>query len=155
MQSNPTGWQALSCDAHAFARYLTSKGVIDLADLDRAYLYLQEHNPRLGEIAVKSRLLTPEEVDQVLEKQAECGSPFGQAALQTGLLTAAQLELLLQEQNNVVLSLGHALFAMGILTAEQMVQELVAFDLRPDQFASVEFSEADIVPPALDEDRAA
>ncbi len=140
MQPDGTGWKILSEDVHAFARFLLAKRVVALPDLDRAYLYMQEHNPRLGELAQQYGLLSPTEVDQVLEHQAVSGSPFGQAAMETGLLSEDALEDLLREQSNVVLHLGHALFALGALTADQMVQEMVAFDRNPQQGTAGEFT---------------
>ena len=149
MQPDATGWKILSEDVHAFARFLLAKRVVALPDLDRAYLYMQEHNPRLGELAQQYGLLSPTEVDQVLEHQAVSGSPFGQAAMETGLLGEDALEDLLREQSNVVLHLGHALFALGVLTADQMVREMVAFDRNPRQgvtegFAGPSIEDSDI-----------
>lgn len=156
MPPDATGWRVLSEDVHAFARFLLGRDVVRLPDIDRAYLYMQEHNPRLGELAQQHGLLSAEEVERVLEHQAASGSPFGQAARDTGLLSGDDLEHLLREQSNVVLHLGHALFALGVLTAEQMVKEMVAFERNPqpgfeEAFTEPAVDDADIPEANLDE----
>lgn len=130
MGSSREAWRIFSDKAAAFGDYLIGKGCVGAQDLDRAYTFLQQSNPRLGDLAVQRELLSPGDVEAVLDRQASTGTLFGEAAVQAGLLDSHQIQELLREQNHVVLHLGHALFATGSLSAEQMINELVKFELQ-------------------------
>lgn len=59
------------------------------------YAFLEEKTLRIGELAIKKRLMTHNEVAEVLACQKTCSNKFGEIAIQRDLLSRRQVKRLL------------------------------------------------------------
>ena len=84
----------------------------------------------LGALALRLNLLTPEQVDQILEVQEEGnkGKRFGEVGINLGLLTAEHVEILLELQKaDKRLELGQQLVLTGKLDVPGLFRCLADF----------------------------
>ena len=95
-----------------FGDFLLGEGQVERHQLRQALEHMSWLNRRIGELAVKRNLMSPDDVDRVLEAQMGSDVLFGELAVQLGLLDARQLEELLEDQHGrrvrPTTPLGHA-----------------------------------------------
>lgn len=120
-----------------FSRWLATRNLLDIPTLSRVLVVCPAQNLKIGELAVRHHLLTPQQVDDVLAAQRDCEARFGEIACQKGWLTEQQLaQLLAWQQENP-----------KVLAAELIRQSL----LRPEVVAASldEYIKAALAEPAL------
>lgn len=79
--------------------------------------HVQEYQP-IGGILIRHNKLTPDRVDQIVEKQKSLHLAFGQAAIELGFIQLADLELALSEQFGYPrLDASHGDFAPELVAA--------------------------------------
>jgi len=92
--------------------YLYYRGVIPWQALITALCTQRRQRPVLGELAVRLRFLTREQVAQVRRRQS-LSERFGEAAVRLGLLARGQLCVLLGRQRTLGYPLGHYIARAG------------------------------------------
>ena len=113
-----------------FSRWLVTKKIFDIPTISKALLKCPKQGPlvKLGELAIAEKLLTAEEVAQILETQKENGQRFGEITIQQKLLTQEQVAYLLALQIEPPIALGKTLITLELLesthTAELVKQYL-------------------------------
>ncbi|MBN1197355.1 MAG: hypothetical protein JXA62_08110 [Candidatus Aminicenantes bacterium] len=68
---------------------------------DRRELLLSHRNPRLGEMLLRAGRITPEALNEAVEKQAFMRKPLGEILVMMGALTLEELSLFLADQKLV------------------------------------------------------
>ena len=112
-----------------FGQWLASRGVIDLADLQRAVAMAMGNRQRLGTLAVARGMLTQEQAKHVHEAQRTHDRYFGEMAQDLGLMTLEEVTTLLQLQRDSHMKLGQALVRLGILghaTVTRYLEDYIA-----------------------------
>ncbi|QDU08645.1 GGDEF domain-containing protein [Gimesia aquarii] len=113
-----------------FSRWLVTKKIFDIPTISKALLKCPKQGPlvKLGELAIAEKLLTAEEVSQILNLQKENGQRFGEIAIQQKLLTQEQVAYILALQIEPPIALGKTLITLELLesthTAELVKQYL-------------------------------
>lgn len=103
-----------------FAMYLVDNGVITCDEFYEALKLQVKSRPKLGALAIKSRMLTCRQVFQVLE--AQCDEPlefFGELARRMGFITEKDFAHLLGEQEAMTQSLRDVLVQHGFISDAQ------------------------------------
>jgi hypothetical protein len=111
-----------------FGLYLHKKGVITAQQLVAALEVQHKQLVRIGQLAIEEGVLSPREVFQVLQSQAD--SPherFGEIALGLELMTREQLQYLLMVQMDRKWPLGEVLVQQHVLSKTTADQELAAY----------------------------
>ncbi|MDX1963171.1 MAG: response regulator [Pirellulales bacterium] len=116
-------------DAEVFCEFLEELGAVSAVDLQNAMSLLKAQTPKIGHLALQSRVLTISQVLEILQRQAQTNELFGQAALAGGYMTEQDLEMLLELQAESVPSLSETLVALGLSTEEEMQNYLKDFHL--------------------------
>lgn len=83
---------------NAFVEFLTENGRITQDQAHNLDAWLRHDPQPLGMIAMSHGLLTGHEIDEVLQRQSETRELFGDVAVKTALLTNQQLERILEVQ---------------------------------------------------------
>ena len=86
---------------YRFSRWLIAQGVLDIPRVGRALIDFQQDRLRLGEIALRQELLTPQQIELILDEQLETQDRFGTIAVRRGFLSEDQLIglLILQQED--------------------------------------------------------
>jgi len=100
----------------------------DLASLDDAVKAAAGVRQLLGELLLKAKRITPEQLDHALNEQRQTGEKLGEVLVRRGLLTKKELDAVLAFQRHqsgeapgsVRLRLGEILVATGQITREQL-----------------------------------
>ncbi|HEY6724151.1 MAG TPA: HDOD domain-containing protein [Polyangiaceae bacterium] len=98
-----------------FEAFLVRRGVIEPLAAVEVLETVCQQRPRLGQLALRERLLSVGEVCDVLERQVESRLPFGAIAVDLGYLTAGELGGLLQLQQRTGPRGAELLCSRGLL----------------------------------------
>jgi hypothetical protein len=109
--------------------FLVMRGRVSKTEVDIACRAQLVTNHLIGILAVDQGLMTPVELEQVLQHQAVARPElrFGEVALGLGMLTRSQLDGLLELQAENRLRIGEALILQSCLTEHELRQELRAY----------------------------
>ncbi len=110
-----------------FGQFMLGRGRINAEALLRAVQHQNQHNLKIGELAVREGLLTTEAADRVNLEQRKQDKPFGQIAKSLGLLTHDQIEALFAKQKQLNVSIEDALVTVGVMSVDQVQGELAVF----------------------------
>ena len=104
-----------------FGEFLLKKGLIKKEDILIARHVQQQTN--------KQKLLTAQKVQQVLQQQKKSRKKFGEIAIDLKILTRQQIKDLLKYQQNFNIHIGEIFKYEGRLKGEQVEQEIQEFAL--------------------------
>jgi len=113
-----------------FSRWLVTKKIFDIPTISKVLLKCpkQGEQVKIGELAIAEKLLTSEQVTEILTLQNQNGERFGEIAIQQNLLTQQQSAYLLALQIEPPIALGKTLITLELLdsahTAELVKQYL-------------------------------
>ncbi len=105
-----------------FGDLLLDEEIITGEQLDEAIEYQKTGKYPLGEVMVKMRLLTREQVQQVLDRmetESGSGKRFGEQAVELGLINGAERDKAVEYQTHSKGMLGEILIFLGYLTEQQ------------------------------------
>jgi hypothetical protein len=109
--------------------YLIMRGRVTKTEVDQACHLQMVNNHMIGVLAVDHGLMTHEELEHVLNHQAEATprQRFGEVAIGLGYLDRRELEELLHIQRENRLRLGDVLVLQSRLTEKELIQELRSY----------------------------
>ena len=110
--------------------YLVQKGMITNEDLEKALYEQKKNRIPLGQLAVQSEMITPQEMFRLLSSQRKEGKDapsFGRLAIQLEILSEEDIESLLKLQTHSADLLGDVLVSNGALTKIKLFQSLKEF----------------------------
>ena len=113
--------------ARFFGQYLLEQGVVSTGQLDLALRWLDEKSERIGEIALRRRLLTSAQINELTHIQRDIDRSFGELAIERGYLSRDNLQLLLTEQAQRRIPIGEALVELGVMQKAALPGYLEAF----------------------------
>lgn len=100
-----------------FELFVYESGLISSEQLAHALRVQLSRRPLLGELALKTKLLSVRDVMKILAAQADQPvSQFGQLASELGIATNESIALLLMEQSRMTPDFGDILVELGYLT---------------------------------------
>ncbi|MGB4659242.1 MAG: chemotaxis protein CheX [Mobilitalea sp.] len=100
--------------------YLVEKGRISQAQFSDLMLQQKKTRVKLGLIAVKQKLLTPQQAEEINEIQKKTDKRFGDIAIEKEYLLAEQVTHLLDMQGNPYLQFVQVMMENNILTMEEI-----------------------------------
>ena len=110
-----------------FANYLVDQGCVDSASAQEASAAAQDFREVIGALALRYELMSPEQVEVVLQDLGP-GQKFGEVAVQFQFLTRDQVDCLLQIQGlEEIVEIGGNLLLQRNLTAEILLGRMSAF----------------------------
>jgi hypothetical protein len=101
--------------------YLYYRGVISWQELIEALCAQRRRRPLLGQLAIRLRFLTREDVAHIRRRQSP-HEKFGETAVRLGLITHGQLAILLGRQLGLGHRFGHYLAQNGVLSQARIDQ---------------------------------
>lgn len=104
----------------SFEAFLVRRGVIEPQAAVEALETVCQQRPRIGQLALRERLLSVGEVCDVLERQVQSRLPFGAIAVDLGYLTEGELGGLLQLQQRSGPRGAEVLRSRGLLDESSM-----------------------------------
>lgn len=107
-----------------FGKFLVEQRLISSENLKEILDAQKKVRVKLGLIAVSERLLSQEQADKVNRKQALEDKRFGDLAVEMGLLTESQVSRLLQLQGNPYLTFVQAAEEKEVMTMEEVENAL-------------------------------
>lgn len=121
----------------AFAQYLIDRGLIP-ASVGRKLAERNYIREPIGMIAVGHGILTPMQIDMILDRQRECRDKFGEIAVAMGVLTQEQVDVLIKIQEFRTSSeISEALALAQVLSIEDAAKYLGSFLLRDRELVSM------------------
>ena len=105
--------------------YLIREGLITRKDLDNALWEQKKNRIPLGQLALQSEMISPQEMFQILSGQRKRGKEapsFGQLAIELNILIEKDIDSLLKIQNQTSVLLGEVLVSLGALTKMELFQ---------------------------------
>jgi len=121
----------------AFVQYLLER---ELVPEPVGRRLAQRHSVRepIGMIAVSHGLISPTEIDIILDRQRATQEKFGEAAVALGMLTPEQVDILIKLQEfRSSAEIAEALALSGTLTIEDAARYLGAFLVRDRELAAI------------------
>jgi len=115
-------------NSQIFGRFLLGRGVVSLKTLMQVLRKVNSGGERLGDIAVNQGFLSRDDVDSIVENQAEGIHAFGRAAVEMELLTVNQVNSLLILQRRSKGGIGDALVELGHVSSEDMERFFKEFE---------------------------
>ena len=103
-----------------FGQFLCNKGLVSEADIALALAKQQSLHVQLGQLAIKHRYLTVQDVMQVFRNQAGTDEYFAETAVRLGLLDQPTLDELIALQCETRPKIGTILVDMGRIEADQL-----------------------------------
>jgi len=120
-----------------FARYLLERDLIPKGVSQRLAERQFVREP-IGMIAVGHGLLTPTQIDEILDRQRERRDRFGEIAIALGFLTLEQAETLAKIQEfRTSAEIAEALALSQIISIEEAAQYLGSFLLRDREVMAI------------------
>lgn len=110
-----------------FGNYLLDQKVITPEDYQEVIEKQLSVRVKLGTIAVAEGLLTEEQVEALNKLQMQVDRRFGDLAVERGLLTGEQVQQLLKKQGNPYMQFLQVLLESGKIDVPQMDAQLKAF----------------------------
>lgn len=101
-----------------FSRWLAVHSMLDVPTLSRILIDFPPQSVLIGELAVRNKLLTSEQVEEILVVQKNDDARFGEIACKKGWLTDRQLSLLLAWQHENPKQLAAELIRQGLLAPQ-------------------------------------
>lgn len=103
-----------------FGKFLVEQRLISSQQLQQVLEQQKKVRVKLGLIAVSEKLLTQEQADKINRKQALEDKRFGDIAIDMGFLTESQLGRLLKLQGNPYLAFVQAVTETNVMTMEEV-----------------------------------
>ncbi|MDB5339256.1 MAG: diguanylate cyclase [Planctomycetaceae bacterium] len=103
-----------------FSRWLIAQGVLDIPRVGKALIDFKPLRVRLGELALRQELLSPQEIEQVLDEQEETQDRFGTIAVRRDFLSEDQLVGLLILQQEDPLQAAEQFLCKGVLDQQRL-----------------------------------
>ncbi|WKY47893.1 chemotaxis protein CheX [Eubacteriaceae bacterium ES3] len=110
-----------------FGNYLLKKKIITPEQLKEVLNKQESSRVKLGVLAIESGLMNAQQVNKVHHLQAIKDMRFGDLAIEVGFLTKADLETLLTKQKESHILLGQILLDQGLLTFEKYEKLLLSY----------------------------
>jgi hypothetical protein len=107
-----------------FGNYLLNKKLVTLNELKDVLNYQKEVHVKLGVMAVNSGYMSADNVNVVHEMQSKVDKKFGELAIEMGFLNQEKLEVLLSTQKSDYLLLGQAIIDKKYMNLEQFEEAL-------------------------------
>jgi hypothetical protein len=109
--------------------FLLMRGKVTRPEIDAACRMQQINNHLIGVLAVDHGMMTCDQLESVLLKQAreEPGAPFGEIAVGLGYLSPNQVQRLLALQDENRLRIGEILVLQSRLTEQELIAELAEY----------------------------
>ncbi len=128
-----------------FSRWLVTKKIFDIPTISKVLLKCPKQDGRtlLGDLAVSEKLITAEQVAEILEMQKNSGLRFGEIAIQNQLLTHQQVAYLLALQLEPPILLAKSLISLELLESTSAA-ELIKQYLSEIKFNSASVDEQQI-----------
>ncbi|MEA2049401.1 MAG: chemotaxis protein CheX [Campylobacterota bacterium] len=111
-----------------FGHYLIDEGKLSSSELIEVAQYQTKYNLSLGELAVKSELITEKEAQKINDKQRTWDKRFGEVAKELNLLSDEQIGILLSQQKKMKVFFGEAVVLKGFMSQNELDQELKNFE---------------------------
>ncbi len=112
----------------SFMDYLVEEGVVPAERLAHLQRNWRDAADTIGAIAFRHRVLSGEDIDDILDEQVRQYRPFGQIACELGRLDEQQVRMLLRmQQLRMAVDLVEELVLSGIVTADQILPHFGRF----------------------------
>ncbi len=118
-----------------FSRWMVASNLIDVTGASQALSQYSYSHQRIGDLARKHKLLSPEQIQTIAESSERLTKRFGQIAIEMGLLSIDQVASLLALQAEHPETLAKVLLRLGMLKDDnltQLVDKYYEFALTPD-----------------------
>jgi len=116
-----------------FSRWLVRKKILDMVTASKALVNVTANRLMLGELATQQKMLTAQQVDEILSLSLKSSERFGDTAKRLGYLNEDQVLSLLALQQEDPLALGNSLKQMNLLDSKRvdcLLLEYLAEELR-------------------------
>ena len=110
-----------------FGQYLLEKNVIKPDEFTKAVEYWKQRQIDFGNCAISKGYMTKEDLVTLKVKQKEVDMRLGEIAVQLHILTPAQVDEILDTQKTDNIYIGEALVRNGFMTNEELERELALF----------------------------
>jgi two-component system, cell cycle response regulator len=122
-----------------FSRWLVTKKIFDIPTISKVILKCpqQEDRTKIGELAITEKLLTEQQVTEILDLQKESGKRFGDTAIQLSFLSQQQISYLLAVQIEPPIVLGKALIALELLESTETAELIKQYLLEMKQVSNL------------------
>jgi CheY-specific phosphatase CheX len=114
--------------ARFLGQFLLERGSVTRDGLVAAVDYQDQRNPKLGELAVREKMLKPADAERINQEQRRTDAQFGQVATKLNLLNERQVEQLIAKQKRERVLIGQALIAVGAITPGALEREMRVFE---------------------------
>jgi len=111
-----------------FGHYLLDEKIISPEQLTQAVEYQAENNLSLGEIAVRENLITLKDAETINDKQRSLDKRFGEVSVSLGLLTEKQIDYLLATQKKEKVFFGEVLLKKDFISQKALDTALATFE---------------------------
>lgn len=118
-----------------FGQYLYYAGQISLSTLIKAIVWQRLQRPSVGAIAVSWGWMEGHDIVDILRCR-KFGEKFGECALRTGLISRNQLSRLLEKQKQVQPPIGKFFLEQNILTSGDIFKQVVDMKMHNKKFWS-------------------
>jgi diguanylate cyclase (GGDEF)-like protein len=108
-----------------FSRWLVQNEIFDVPTISRALLETSSEHLRLGSLAQRLGVLTPQQIEEIRRKQNTTGERFGNCAIECGFINEEQLSVLLAIQAEPPNLMARTLTTLGLLE-KRRADELLA-----------------------------
>lgn len=103
-----------------FGNYLLDRGLITPDQLNEVLEFQRAEHSKLGTLAVKCGYMTEEQVENIVQQQMKKDKNFAEIAVEAGYLSQEQLDKLLSTQKQEHLMLGQAIVDKNYITSDQL-----------------------------------
>lgn len=110
-----------------FSRWLVRRQVLDMVTASKAIINLTPRRQAVGELAIRQKLLTGAQVDEILDAHLKCAERFGETAVRLGYLTEEQMVILLAIQQEDPCALAKSLKQMNLLDGKRVDNLLLEY----------------------------
>lgn len=136
-----------------FGKYLVSKKIIDLDQLQSIRKEQARTRVKLGLIAVAEKLLTEKQAEEINRKQALMDRRFGDIAIEHGFLTLEQVAHLLDLQGNPYMQFSQIATERGYMTFSQIEEALQQYQderhFSDETMTGIKNGDLDVIIPAF------
>lgn len=115
--------QSTSDITDEFARFLLTRRIVDEKTLLKALNIQRKKSTLVGVIAIQEKMITVDQLQDILEKRLEEQRYFGEIAIDLGYLKDEDVEELLRIQKKRMPHLGKILFAMKAISEDVLARE--------------------------------
>lgn len=123
---------------HPFVEFVIERDLVPAGAITRLVQSNRYVREPIGMIALSHGLLTPDQIDAILDRQRGSNKRFGELGVELGFLTPQQVETLVKIQEfRVASGISEALALSGTLSCEDAARCLGAFFLRDQELADI------------------